>query len=126
MPAATAAAFDGAGRAGLVGGLLTVTWTGGTILIASRLSDGYVGLVLLATMGIFVKAGAAEFSAAELVFYRAIVQLGVAWAVLRRGDVERGYFVRATGSGEQLREVVRTLQLEPLLAQHVVDALHGV
>ena len=41
------------GRSGLVAGLLTVTWTGGTILIASRLSDGYVGLVLLATMGMF-------------------------------------------------------------------------
>jgi hypothetical protein len=41
------------GRSGLVAGLLTVTWTGGTILIASHLSEGYVGLVLLATTGMF-------------------------------------------------------------------------
>ena len=41
------------GRGGLVAGLLTVMWTGGTVLIASRLSDEYVGLVLLATTGIY-------------------------------------------------------------------------
>lgn len=41
------------GQSGLVAGLLTVMWTGGTILIASRLPDGYVGLVLLATTGIY-------------------------------------------------------------------------
>ncbi len=40
-----------------------------------------------ATMGIFVKYAAAEFTAAELVFYRALVQLGVAWAVLARAGV---------------------------------------
>jgi len=40
-----------------------------------------------ATMGIFVKYAAAEFTAAELVFYRAVVQLGVAWAVLARAGV---------------------------------------
>ncbi|MEP7182033.1 MAG: DMT family transporter [Betaproteobacteria bacterium] len=48
-----------------------------------------------ATMGIFVKAGAAEFTAAELVFYRAIVQLVVAWAVL----VQAGLTVRTTRLG---------------------------
>ena len=36
--------------------------------------------------------------------------------MLRRADVERGYFVRATESEAQLAEVVRALQLEPLLA----------
>jgi uncharacterized protein len=37
-------------------------------------------------------------------------------AMLRRSDVERGYFVRAVQSEAQLFEVVRALQLEPLLA----------
>jgi uncharacterized protein with PIN domain len=32
--------------------------------------------------------------------------------MLRRGDVERGYFVRAVASEEQLTEVLRALQLE--------------
>src|SRR2546430_11746997 len=36
--------------------------------------------------------------------------------LLRRGEVERGYFVRATESEAQLAEVVRALQLEPLIA----------
>jgi uncharacterized protein with PIN domain len=36
--------------------------------------------------------------------------------MLRRSDVERGYFVRATESEAQLAEVVRALQLEALLA----------
>jgi len=35
--------------------------------------------------------------------------------MLRRSDVERGYFVRATESEAQLGEVVRALQLESLL-----------
>ena len=38
---------------GLIAGLLAVMWTGGTILISSRLADGYMGLVLLATTGIY-------------------------------------------------------------------------
>jgi len=41
------------GLAGLIAGLLAVMWTGGTILIASRLPEEYVGLVLLATTGIY-------------------------------------------------------------------------
>ena len=36
--------------------------------------------------------------------------------MLRRADVERGYFVRATQSEAQLGEVVRALQLEALVA----------
>ena len=36
-------------------------------------------------------------------------------AMLRRNDVERGYFVRATASEVQLAEVVRALQLEALV-----------
>jgi S-adenosylmethionine uptake transporter len=48
-----------------------------------------------ATMGIFVKYGAAEFSAAELVLYRALVQLAVGWAVLARA----GLPVRTTRLG---------------------------
>jgi uncharacterized protein with PIN domain len=36
--------------------------------------------------------------------------------MLRRKEVDRGYFVRATGSEAQLGEVVRALQLEPLVA----------
>jgi uncharacterized protein with PIN domain len=36
--------------------------------------------------------------------------------MLRRSDVDRGYFVRATESEAQLGEVVRALQLEALLA----------
>ena len=36
--------------------------------------------------------------------------------MLRRKEVERGYFVRATQSEEQLAEVVRALQLETLVA----------
>ena len=36
--------------------------------------------------------------------------------MLRRADVERGYFVRATESEAQLGEVVRALQLEALVA----------
>ena len=36
--------------------------------------------------------------------------------MLRRSEVERGYFVRAVQSEAQLFEVVRALQLEPLLA----------
>lgn len=35
-----------------------------------------------ALMGVLVNLAAAQFSAAELVFYRAVVQLAVAWAVL--------------------------------------------
>jgi len=37
-------------------------------------------------------------------------------AMLRRREVERGYFVRATESEAQLAEVVRALQLERLVA----------
>jgi uncharacterized protein with PIN domain len=37
-------------------------------------------------------------------------------AILRRREVDRGYFVRATASEAQLGEVVRALQLERLLA----------
>jgi hypothetical protein len=37
-------------------------------------------------------------------------------AMLRRREVERGYFVRATESEAQLAEVVRALQLEGLVA----------
>jgi uncharacterized protein with PIN domain len=37
-------------------------------------------------------------------------------AILRRREVDRGYFVRATASEAQLGEVVRALQLEGLLA----------
>jgi uncharacterized protein with PIN domain len=37
-------------------------------------------------------------------------------AMLRRGDVDRGYFVRATESETQLAEVIVRLQLEGLLA----------
>lgn len=37
-------------------------------------------------------------------------------AMLRRNDVERGYFVRAVESEAQLAEVLRALQLEGLLA----------
>jgi uncharacterized protein with PIN domain len=37
-------------------------------------------------------------------------------AMLRRSEVERGYFVRATASEAQLAEVLRALQLEGLLA----------
>lgn len=37
-------------------------------------------------------------------------------AMLRRREVERGYFVRATQSEAQLAEVVRALQLEGLVA----------
>jgi uncharacterized protein with PIN domain len=36
--------------------------------------------------------------------------------MLRRSEVERGYFVRAVESAAQLAEVVRALQLEPLVA----------
>jgi hypothetical protein len=41
------------GQSGLVATLLSLTWTGGTILIASHLSDGYAGLVLLASTAMF-------------------------------------------------------------------------
>jgi uncharacterized protein len=37
-------------------------------------------------------------------------------AMLRRGDVDRGYFVRATASEAQLAEVLRVLQLQALVA----------
>ena len=37
-------------------------------------------------------------------------------AMLRRSDVDRGYFVRATESEAQLAEVLRALQLEAMLA----------
>jgi hypothetical protein len=40
-------------------------------------------------------------------------------AMLRRGDVERGYFVRAVHSEEQLAEVIERLQLERLVAPFV-------
>jgi uncharacterized protein with PIN domain len=36
--------------------------------------------------------------------------------MLRRSEVERGYFVRATRTEAQLHEVVHALQLEPLVA----------
>jgi uncharacterized protein with PIN domain len=36
--------------------------------------------------------------------------------MLRRGDVDRGYFVRSTASAEQLPEVLGRLQLESLVA----------
>src|SRR2546423_4739318 len=36
--------------------------------------------------------------------------------MLRRSDVDRGYFVRATQSEAQLGEVISALQLEPLIA----------
>jgi hypothetical protein len=36
--------------------------------------------------------------------------------MLRRSEVERGYFVRAVESEAQLAEVVRALQLERLVA----------
>ena len=37
-------------------------------------------------------------------------------AMLRRGDLERAYFVRATESESQLTEVIAALQLDSLLA----------
>lgn len=40
-----------------------------------------------ALMGIFVKLGAELFSAAELVFYRALLQMVVAWIVLARAGL---------------------------------------
>ena len=40
-------------------------------------------------------------------------------AMLRRGDVSRGYFVRAIESEKQLSEVLRTLQLEKLVAPFI-------
>jgi S-adenosylmethionine uptake transporter len=40
-----------------------------------------------ALMGVFVNEGSAQFSAAELVFYRALVQMIMAWAVLRRAGL---------------------------------------
>ncbi len=63
------------GQSGLVAGLLSLTWTGGTILIASRLSDGYVGLLLLATTAMFagfpavaVLAGVAAATTVAVIF----------------------------------------------------------
>jgi S-adenosylmethionine uptake transporter len=40
-----------------------------------------------ALMGVFVKYGSAQFDAAELVFYRALLQMAVAWAVLARSGL---------------------------------------
>lgn len=40
-----------------------------------------------ATMGIFVKHASVQFSVAELVFYRSVIQLAIVWAVLARAGV---------------------------------------
>jgi len=40
-----------------------------------------------ALMGVCVKIGAADFSAAELVFYRAIIQVAMAWVMLAQAGV---------------------------------------
>ncbi len=48
-----------------------------------------------ALMGVCVKIGAAEFSAAELVFYRSLVQVAVAWVML----VQAGLTVRTPKFG---------------------------
>ena len=48
-----------------------------------------------ALMGIFVKLGAAQFTAAELVFYRSLIQMAVAWATLAAA----GLSVRTTRFG---------------------------
>jgi drug/metabolite transporter (DMT)-like permease len=39
--------------------------------------------LLFALMGVLVNAASAQFSAAELVFYRSLVQMAMAWAMLR-------------------------------------------
>jgi hypothetical protein len=46
-------------------------------------------------------------------------------ALLRRREVERGYFVRAAGSDAQFAEVVRALQLESLVPAFVLSRLEG-
>ena len=43
--------------------------------------------LLFALMGIFVKIAAETFSTAELVFYRSLMQMGVAWIVLARSGL---------------------------------------
>jgi drug/metabolite transporter (DMT)-like permease len=43
--------------------------------------------LLFALMGIFVKIAAEQFSTAELVFYRSLMQMGVAWIVLARAGL---------------------------------------
>lgn len=48
-----------------------------------------------AAMGVFVKLGSAQFATAELVFYRSLLQMAVAWAVLAHG----GLSVRTTRFG---------------------------
>jgi hypothetical protein len=45
--------------------------------------------------------------------------------ILRRREVERGYFVRAVESKAQFAEVVHALQLESLLAPGVLSRLSG-
>ena len=40
-----------------------------------------------ALMGVFVKYASAQFSAAEMVFYRSLLQMGVAWFVLGRAGL---------------------------------------
>ena len=68
-----------AGASGLIAGLLSVMWTGGTVLIASRLPDEYVGLVLLATTGIYagLPAVAVLAGAAAMTTVIAIVAVAV-------------------------------------------------
>ena len=68
------------GASGLIAGLLSVMWTGGTVLIASRLPDEYVGLVLLATTGMYagLPAMAVLAGAAAMTTVSAIVAVTIA------------------------------------------------
>ncbi len=58
--------------------------------------------ICFAVMGVFVKLGAAHFSVAELVFYRSLVTLALAWGLLARA----GQSVRTTRFGTHVHRGV--------------------
>jgi hypothetical protein len=84
LVAAPAAAL---GRACALAGLLTLTWTGGAILVRRRWSAAYVGIVLVASGAMLAK----QLAAPDVVAGSALLTtLGVAAAV-------RGHGVPSTG-----------------------------
>jgi hypothetical protein len=83
LVAAPAAAL---GRAGALAGLLTLTWTGGAILVRRRWSAAYVGIVLVASAAMLAKLPAPDVVAGSAL----LTTLGVAAAV-------RGHGVPSTG-----------------------------
>jgi hypothetical protein len=83
------------GTGGTLAGLLTLTWTGGTVLIRGRRPEVYMVVILLATAAML--AGAPALEAVAVAAAATLAAVGVVlWAATRGAPVAR----RSLGRGE--------------------------